>query len=309
MEQTRAEPLIQPTVDAPPVAAVAVPPSASRPAPPARTPAQQVRTGRDAHLPARPRRVGADSGVAGGPGLVESGVRGGAVESAAPGEGARSAARGEHVHSEPPPPKVVPQRHSVRAQILEALRDALLCGELAPGEVYSAPALAERFGVSPTPVREAMQRLAVEGAVETVPNRGFRVAEYSPRDLAELAEIRALLEVPAVLRLATTVAPERWDGLRPLAEDTLEAATRGDRTAFAEADRAFHRSVLELTGNQQLVAVAEDVQRRAHLSSVRVVPAPRPTDLLAEAADHLALLDALSEQDLPAVERLVRGHF
>ncbi|WP_326687217.1 GntR family transcriptional regulator [Streptomyces sp. NBC_01795] len=298
MEQTRAEPLIQPTADAPPVAAVAVPPSASVPALPVQVPAHQARAGRGERPPTQARTA---SRVAGRVGPQSGAVRREPV--------AEPVARGEHVHSEPPPPKVVPQRHSVRAQILEALRDALLCGELAPGEVYSAPALAERFGVSPTPVREAMQRLAVEGAVETVPNRGFRVAEHSPRDLAELAEIRALLEVPAVLMLATTVAPEQWDGLRPLAEDTLEAATRGDRTAYAESDRVFHRSLLELTGNRQLVAVAEDVQRRAHLSFVRAAPAPRATDLLADAADHLALLDALAEQDLPAVERLVRGHF
>ncbi|MFI8851120.1 FCD domain-containing protein [Streptomyces sp. NPDC053499] len=219
------------------------------------------------------------------------------------------ATRGEHTHSEPAPPKVVPQRHSVRDQILEALRDALLSGELVPGEVYSAPALAERFGVSATPVREAMQLLASEGAVETVPNRGFRVARHSPRDLAELTEIRALLEVPAVLALARSQPVERWTRLRPLAEDTLQAAACGDRTAYAETDRAFHRAVLELTGNRQLVAVAEDVQRRAHLSALRASPAPRTTDLLAEAADHLALLDALTDQDLPAVERLVRGHF
>ncbi|MEU2720377.1 GntR family transcriptional regulator [Streptomyces smyrnaeus] len=222
---------------------------------------------------------------------------------------AETTARGEHTHSEPAAPRVVPQRHSVRDQILEALRTALLDGELAPGEVYSAPALAERFGVSPTPVREAMQLLVSEGAVETVPNRGFRVACHSPRDLVELSEIRALLEVPAVLALARTQPTEHWAGLRPLAEDTLQAAACGDRTAYAETDRAFHRAMLELTGNRQLVAVAEDVQRRAHLSALRASPAPRATDLLAEAADHLALLDALTDQDFPAVERLVRGHF
>ena len=186
------------------------------------------------------------------------------------------AARGEHTHSEPPPPGArlgakaasgasprTPQRHSVRAQILDALRAALVSGELAPGEVYSAPALASRFGVSPTPVREAMQQLASEGAVETIPNRGFRVAEHSPRDLDELTEVRALLEVPAVLRLARTVQPERWEELRPAAEATLEAAARGDLAAYAESDRGFHRAVLELTGNRQLVAVVEDVNVRA----------------------------------------------
>ncbi|NSC24525.1 GntR family transcriptional regulator [Streptomyces albus subsp. chlorinus] len=223
--------------------------------------------------------------------------------------GGRSAARGEHTHSGPAAPKVVPRRHSVRDQILAALRAALLSGELAGGEVYSAPALADRFGVSPTPVREAMQVLVSEGAVETVPNRGFRVVRHDPRDLTELAEVRALLEVPAVLSLARTLPAGRWEELRPLAEETRRAAARGDRGAYAEADRAFHRALLELTGNRQLVAVAEDVQRRAHLSALRAAPAPRTTDLLAEAADHLALLDALAEQDLPAVERLVRGHF
>lgn len=272
MEQIRAEPLIGATAPSVPAPRVPGQPSRGRP-----------------ERPALPGLSGATTGVRGPAGT--------------------GAARGEHIHSEPPPPRVVPQRHSVRAQILEALRTALLSGELAPGEVYSGPALAERFGVSPTPVREAMQRLASEGAVETVPNRGFRVAERSPRDLAELAEIRALLEVPAVLTLARTLPAERWAQLRPLAQDTLEAASRGDRTAYAETDRAFHRALLELTGNRQLVTVAEDVHRRAQCSSVRVAPRPRTTDLLAGAADHLALLDALTEQDLPAVERLVRGHY
>ncbi|MFI7243537.1 GntR family transcriptional regulator [Streptomyces qinglanensis] len=232
-----------------------------------------------------------------------------AAPSAARPRRAEGSARGEHTHCEPAAPKVVPQRHSVRDQILEALRGALLSGELAPGEVYSAPALGERFGVSPTPVREAMQLLASEGAVETVPNRGFRVAAHSPRDLAELTEIRALLEVPAILALARTQPPGHWAELRPLADDTLQAAACGDRTAYAETDLAFHRALLEPTGNRQLIAVAEDVQRRAQLSALRAAPAPRTTDLLAEAADHLALLDALADQDHPAVERLVRGHF
>ncbi|MYS74692.1 GntR family transcriptional regulator, partial [Streptomyces sp. SID5926] len=77
-------------------------------------------------------------------------------------------------------------------QILDALRSALVTGELRPGGVYSAPVLGERFGVSATPVREAMQQLALEGAVEVVPNRGFRVLERGDRELAELAEVRAL---------------------------------------------------------------------------------------------------------------------
>ncbi|MDI3385132.1 GntR family transcriptional regulator [Streptomyces sp. B-S-A8] len=201
------------------------------------------------------------------------------------------------------------RRHSVRGQILEALRAALVSGELVPGEVYSAPALGERFGVSATPVREAMQRLAHEGAVEVVPNRGFRVAERSPRELAELAEIRALLEVPVMLRLARTQPPERWAELRPLAERTSAAAARGDLAAYVDADRAFHHAILALAGNRQLLLIADDLHRRSQWPPASGPVHRRRADLVADAAEHTALLDALVAQDLAVVGALVREHF
>ncbi|WP_346768339.1 GntR family transcriptional regulator [Streptomyces sp. R301] len=200
------------------------------------------------------------------------------------------------------------RRHSVRGQILDALRTALVAGELRPGEVYSAPALGERFGVSATPVREAMQRLAVEGAVEVVPNRGFRVVVRTARELAELAEVRALIEVPVMLRLARTVPAARWAALRPFAEATGAAAARGDRAYYAETDRAFHRAVLALAGNEQLLVIADDLHRRSQWPLLSA-PVLRHADLVADAAEHSALLDALTAQDLPVVEALVREHF
>ncbi|SCK42786.1 GntR family transcriptional regulator [Streptomyces sp. WMMB 322] len=254
-------------------------------------------------------------------------------------------ARGEHVHSEPAPPATgavtpgepegsgaagqvpesrlpggrpsrfrrarpvkQPERYSVRAQVLKALREALLSGELAPGEVYSAPGLAERLGVSATPVREAMQRLACEGAVETVPNRGFRVAVCSDRDVAELAEIRALLEIPSVLDTARGMPPECWESLRPYADEALTVARRGDRAAYADADCAFHCALLELTGNRQLVAVAADIQRRAQRRPAPAARSLRAEELLRDASDHMVLLDALCDRDLAAVEHLMRAH-
>lgn len=243
---------------------------------------------------------------------------------AAPGS-----ARGEHTHSEPPIPRPrvdgrpwpfrgaqsgeeggrpVVQRASVRRQIVDALRTALVEGELTPGEVYSAPALGERFGVSATPVREAMQQLALEGAVEVVPNRGFRVLVRGAHELAELAEIRALIEVPVMLRLARAVPGERWAELRPLAEATVRAASSGCRATYAESDRAFHRAILTLAGNEQLVRIAEDLHRRAQWPLMGSVPGSR-AELIADAAEHTALLDALVAQDLMVVQSLVREHF
>lgn len=201
------------------------------------------------------------------------------------------------------------QRASVRGQIVDALRTALVAGELAPGEVYSAPALGERFGVSATPVREAMQQLALEGAVEVVPNRGFRVIERGTRELAELAEIRGLIEVPVMLRLARTVPAARWAELRPLAEATVRAASSGCRVTYAESDRSFHRAVLALAGNAQLVRIADDLHRRAQWPLVGGTVSRGRADLVADAAEHAALLDALIAEDLAVVQMLVREHF
>lgn len=199
-------------------------------------------------------------------------------------------------------------RHSVRGQILDALRAALFDGALVPGEIYSGPALGERFGVSATPVREAMQQLALEGAVECLPNRGFRVLARTPVELAELAEVRALLEVPVMLRLARTVEPQAWVALRAVAEATVEAAASGDLARYTETDRAFHRAVLGLAGNAQLLLVAADLHRRSQWP-VPGPSRPRAAALAADAAEHVALLEALTEGDLPLSESLIRAHF
>ncbi|MFR9675603.1 GntR family transcriptional regulator [Streptomyces sp. TR06-5] len=205
------------------------------------------------------------------------------------------------------PPHGGPQRHSVRAQVLADLRRALLSGDLAPGRVYSAPALAERHGVSATPVREAMQQLASEGLVETVPNRGFRVVEHSARDAEELAEVRLLLELPVVLRLCRTRPPATWEAVRPLADRTVAAAEAGDRVEYAEADRAFHRALLEPSGNCRLTDLAEDVQRRA-AGAQPAAGSRRTAGLVPAAAEHVALLDALCARDAVTAERVLRDH-
>ncbi|MEV0125721.1 GntR family transcriptional regulator [Streptomyces sp. NPDC050703] len=226
-----------------------------------------------------------------------------------PGPGGRGAACGEPAHGAAKGPRGTVRRNSVREQILDALRAALVGGELKPGEVYSAPVLGERFGVSATPVREAMQQLASEGAVEVVPNRGFRVTRHSARELGELAEVRALIEVPVMMRLARTVPAARWNGLLPLAEATVRAAADGDLARYAEADRAFHGAVLALAGNGQLVQVAADLHRRSQWPLVGGPVAARRADLVADAAEHMALLEALVAQDIDVVSSLVREHF
>ncbi|WP_419998707.1 GntR family transcriptional regulator [Streptomyces boninensis] len=167
------------------------------------------------------------------------------------------------------------RRSSVRGQTLEALRGMLASGELAPGEVYSAPSLGAGLGVSATPVREAMQQLAAEGAVEVVPNVGFRVVERRAPAGEELAEVRRLLVVPVVRRLAGGAAGERGQNLDAdldldLDLDRLRDAARAADAAPRDtaAECGFFAELFALAGNGELADVADAVLRRAQAARV-----------------------------------------
>ncbi|WP_169945740.1 GntR family transcriptional regulator [Microbispora sp. H11081] len=200
-------------------------------------------------------------------------------------------------------------RRNLREQVAQALREALVAGEMRPGVVYSAPVLAARFGVSATPVREAMLDLAKEGLFEALRNKGFRVAEVSERDLDEITEIRRLIEVPTVARLAresAASAASAAEGLRPIAEEIVSAAARGDLLAYVAADQRFHLALLALSGNVRLVETVRDLRARARLYGLRGLPDARL--LVASAREHLDLLDAVVRGDAAGAGSLMDHH-
>ncbi|MBO3748660.1 GntR family transcriptional regulator [Streptosporangiaceae bacterium NEAU-GS5] len=200
----------------------------------------------------------------------------------------------------------VGDRQSLREQVAQALRDALVAGEMRPGVVYSAPVLAAQFGVSATPVREAMLDLAKEGLVEAVRNKGFRVTEMSDRDLDELTTIRQLIEVPTVAALAGVAPVADFERLRPVAQEIVSAAERADLLAYVNADLRFHVELLALSGNAHLVAVVRDLRSRARLYGLRGLA---ERGILADSArEHLDLLDALVRGDAEASERIMDHH-
>jgi DNA-binding GntR family transcriptional regulator len=197
-------------------------------------------------------------------------------------------------------------KRSHRERVADALRAALVAGELRPGEVHSAPALAARFGVSATPVREAMLDLAKEGLVDTVPNKGFRVTAVSERQLDEYTHIRALIEIPTTAGLATTADPTALEALRPTAEEIVTAAAAGDLVAYVEADTRFHLSLLALAGNTHLVEVVGDLRKRARLYGLTALA--EAGRLQASAEEHLELLDALLARDEERVREVMTRH-
>ena len=194
----------------------------------------------------------------------------------------------------------------LRDQVARELRKAVSLGELRPGVVYSAPALAADFGVSATPVREAMLDLAREGLVEAVRNKGFRVTELTERELIEITEVRTLIEVPTVGRVAKLASAEQLGELRAAAEETVAAAAERDLLRYLEADRRFHLGLLALGGNAQLVEVVADLRTRSRLYALA---ASGSSELLAASArEHLELLEVMLAGDAGAAQELMRHH-
>ena len=195
---------------------------------------------------------------------------------------------------------------SLREQVTRALEAAIVAGELKPGVIYSAPELAERFGVSATPVREAMLDLVKEGFVQPLRNRGFRVAEMSDEDLDDIAQIRLLIEVPTISEAASKLTPARFEKLAVAAEAIERAAAEGDVLQYLDADRRFHVQLISAIGNPRLTDLVDRLRRQARLFGLKDLA--ESGRLMASAREHRALLDKLRLQDIQAAENLMRVH-
>jgi DNA-binding GntR family transcriptional regulator len=195
---------------------------------------------------------------------------------------------------------------SLRDQVRRALEAAMVAGELAPAEMYSAPALGERFGVSATPVREAMMDLARDGFVEVVRNKGFRVVEMSEADLDHISQIRQLLEVPTTVEAADTVTSEDLARLEDIAAEIEAAAERGALIDYLDADRRFHLSLLATLGNPRLTDLVDRLRRQTRLFGLEDL---MKAGLLGESAgEHRQLLTVLRARDRKAIRRLMVAH-
>ncbi|MFZ8979194.1 MAG: GntR family transcriptional regulator [Candidatus Nanopelagicales bacterium] len=197
-------------------------------------------------------------------------------------------------------------RTSLRERVAESLRAALVSGRMAPGTTYSIPALAEQFGVSATPVREAMLDLVNEGIVAPVPNKGFRVVELTDAELDQITELRRLLEVPTVGTLAGAIDRSSIKRLRSLASEVSDAARRGDVVAYVEADRELHLALLAGAGNPRLVEIVGRLRDQSRLYGLEQLAAEGV--LVDSANEHMQLIDALESGDRLAAERVMAHH-
>jgi len=201
---------------------------------------------------------------------------------------------------------MVKKNVSLRETVTQALRAAVISGEMKPGEVYSAPTLGKRFGVSPTPVREAMLDLAKEGLVVSLPNKGFRVTEVSDEDLDEITALRLLIEPPTVKEVLPLIDAAGLARLREMAADIVQFAGAGDLIGYTESDRKFHLAILEYSGNKRLVALIAEL--RSHTRLLGLAPLVATGKLREMALEHIELVDLIEAGKAEEAQELMSVH-
>ncbi|NMM05326.1 GntR family transcriptional regulator [Polaromonas sp.] len=190
-------------------------------------------------------------------------------------------------------------------EVAELLRERIFSRELAPGSWIDELKLAEEYGISRTPLREALKVLATEGLVTMKVRRGAYVTEVSERDLTDVYHLLALLESDAAGVVATQASESQLHELQDLHRE-LEKAT-GNRERFFEINEAFHTRLLEIANNRwrdQMVADLRKVMKLNRHNSL--LKSGRIEESLAE---HRAIMAALSARDAEATALRMREHF
>lgn len=198
------------------------------------------------------------------------------------------------------------ERVNLKSQVLEVLRTAIFSGELQPGVVYKNGELAARYGVSRTPVREAVLELESKGLVTIARGVGFRIVAPSDNESRELTEMRQVLEGWAMSRIAGELTDAALAEADLMLERVTAAADQADLTAYWAQDRAFHDFLVRQAGNARLATLLSDYRDSQRIPVLARIA--REGSLPARNLDHLHLLDAIRAGEKETARGLIQAH-
>lgn len=152
----------------------------------------------------------------------------------------------------------------LRDVVFNTLRKAILRGELKPGERLMEIQLANKLGVSRTPIREAIRKLELEGLVLMIPRKGAEVAQITEKNMQDVLEVRKALEELSVQLACERITPEQVEEMKLAAEEFRKVLKSGDVTKIAEADVKFHDVIFAATNNQRLVTLLNNLREQMY---------------------------------------------
>lgn len=194
----------------------------------------------------------------------------------------------------------------LRDVVFKTLRQAILKGDLEPGERLMEIQLANQLGVSRTPIREAIRKLELEGLVIMVPRKGAEVAKITEKDLKDVLEVRTSLEGLAIGLACERITREKAAELKYALERFNKALCSGELTAIAECDVAFHDVIFEATENLRLIQIVNNLREQMYRYRLEYLKDYSTHERLYE--EHKRIYEAVVSNDKVHAQQLIIEH-
>ena len=193
---------------------------------------------------------------------------------------------------------------TLREKILETIRDAIATGVLKPGEKVAEPELAERFGISRTPIREAFRQLESEGYLTVIPRKGAVVVSFSSKEVEEFYAIKSILEGYAAHRACQKLTDKEISRLEAINDKLRQLAEEGDIKHFFKIHNDFHELFRKAADNEKLDEMISGLVSK--FQRLRYESLSKPGRMKISVQEHNKIIDAFKARDADLAEQLVR---
>ena len=194
----------------------------------------------------------------------------------------------------------------LRDVVFNTLREAILKGELQPGERLMELQLASKLGVSRTPIREAIRMLEQEGLAVTMPRKGAEVARMTLKDMEDVLEVREALDELAARIACAKINDEQLENLKSIRDELKKSLDSGYVKKIAEEDVRFHDAIYEATDNAKLIALTNNIREQMYRYRVEYLKDQNNYPILI--AEHDAIVNALEQRDKEMVTAEMHTH-
>ena len=194
----------------------------------------------------------------------------------------------------------------LRDVVFNTLRQAILTGELKPGERLMEIHLANKLGVSRTPIREAIRKLELEGLVTMVPRKGAEVARITEKSLKDVLEVRRALDALCVELACERISPKELETLEAACDNFEKEVATGDNKKIAEADVAFHDIIVKATRNNRLIQLVNNLSEQMYRYRFEYIKDSSTHEQLV--AEHRILYTCIRSKDKDTAAKTARLH-
>lgn len=194
----------------------------------------------------------------------------------------------------------------LRDVVFNTLRQAILTGELKPGERLMEIHLANRLGVSRTPIREAIRKLELEGLVTMIPRRGAEVAQITEKSMKDVLEVRRTLDALSAELACERISSEEEEALKKACQDFEEAVKTKDAKIIAKADVAVHDIIAAATGNQRLIQLINNLAEQMYRYRFEYIKDASQHERIIQ--EHRIIYESIVKKDKEAASNMAKTH-